>query len=51
MDEPVRWYRLPEDDWERQVDLSDELVGRGEPDLNDQPERAVLMGIESDRSL
>ena len=51
MDEPVRWYRVPEDDWERQVDLSDELVGRGEPDLNDQPERAVLMGIESDRSL
>lgn len=51
MDDPVRWYRIPDADWTRQIELSDELVGKDEPELNDQPERAVLMGIESMESL
>ena len=51
MDEPVRWYRVPDSEWMHQIDLSDEMVGKSEPPLNDQPERAVLMGIESEESL
>lgn len=51
MDDPVRWYRIPDTEWMRQIDISDELVGKDEPALNDQPERAVLMGIESMESL
>ena len=51
MDEPQRWYRLPEAEWERQILLSDELVEKDAPKLQDEPERAVLMGIESEESL
>ena len=51
MDDPVRWYRVPEEDWLRQIDESDALVGRDEPRESDVPERAVLMGIESEESL
>ena len=51
MDEPMRWYRLPEEAWDRQVLLSDELVGRDVPKHEDEQERAVLMGIESQESL
>ena len=51
MDDPVRWYRVPEEDWLRQIDESDALGGRDEPRESDVPERAVLMGIESEESL
>ena len=51
MDDPVRWYKLPDEAWERQILLSDELVGKNEPGLSNEPERAVLMGIESEQSL
>lgn len=51
MDDPVRWYRVPEEAWLQQIDESDELVGRDEPQRSDAPERAVLMGIESEESL
>lgn len=51
MDEPERWYHLPESAWLRQIDLSDELVGRENPIDPAAKERAVLMGIESMESL
>lgn len=51
MDDPVRWYRVPEEAWLQQIEESDELVGRDEPQRSDAPERAVLMGIESEESL
>ena len=52
MDPPVRWYRVPEGEWAAQVLESDRLLSaslRGEE--GDKPERAVLMGIESEESL
>lgn len=51
MDEPVRWYKLPESEWMAQIALSDQLVGRGEVEQGGKRERAVLMGIESHESL
>lgn len=51
MDDPVRWYRVPEEAWLQQIEESDVLVGRDEPQRSDAPERAVLMGIESEESL
>ena len=52
MDEPVRWYRVPDAEWLNQIDRSDELVGREETrEVDSRPERAVLMGIESTESL
>ena len=52
MDEPVRWYRIPDAEWLAQIDRSDELVGREETrEVDSRPERAVLMGIESMESL
>lgn len=51
MDDPARWYRLPENDWLRQIEQSDELVGRENPTDPNAKERAVLMGIESRESL
>ena len=52
MDAPARWYRLPDTAWLVQIEESDRIVGRemGEDKL-DGPERAVLMGIESEESL
>ena len=52
MDAPARWYRLPDAAWLAQIEESDRIVGRemGEDKL-DGPERAVLMGIESEESL
>lgn len=51
MDDPVRWYRVPEEAWLQQIEESDVLVGRDESQRSDAPERAVLMGIESEESL
>ena len=51
MDEPVRWYRLPDAAWLAQMEDSDRLVGRDAAEKADGPERAVLMGIESEDSL
>lgn len=51
MDDPQRWYRLPDAAWLRQIDESDALVGRDAPASSAGPERAVLMGIESQDSL
>ncbi len=51
MDDPVRWYKTPDEEWTRQVLQSDQLVGREAPKAADEPERAVLMGIESEESL
>lgn len=51
MDDPVRWYRVPEEAWLQQIEESDVLVGQDEPQRSDAPERAVLMGIESEESL
>ena len=51
MEVPVPWYKVPDREWNRQILLSDELVGRGLPDIRSERERAVLMGIESEESL
>lgn len=51
MDEPCRWYRTPDADWLAQIDVSDALVGREEPETKTGKERAVIMGIESEESL
>ncbi len=52
MDDPVRWYRVPDAEWLDQIEQSDGLVGREETrDVDGQPEKAVLMGIESMESL
>jgi len=52
MDEPVRWYRVPDAEWMAQIELSDSLVGRDEAQkVENAREKAVLMGIESRESL
>ena len=52
MDEPVRWYKLPDAEWLNQIEHSDELVGRETAlEVADTREKAVLMGIESRESL
>ena len=52
MDEPVRWYKVPDADWLDQIELSDSLVGREHArEVADAREKAVLMGIESRESL
>lgn len=51
MEEPVRWYKVPDERWLQQVEESDRLVGKDDPVPHDAPERAVLMGIESNESL
>ena len=51
MDEPFRWYRVPEAAWLAQVAESDTIVGWEEPEVKTGRERAVLMGIESEESL
>lgn len=49
---PARWYRLPEAEWLDQILESDRLVGRETAEeVEDDRERAVLMGIESFESL
>ena len=49
---PVRWDRVPDREWMRQIEISDGLVGAEETDrVSPGPERAVLMGIESMDSL
>ena len=51
-DPPVRWYKVPDKAWLDQILISDENVGRdGTSDVEDDRERAVLMGIESEESL
>ena len=52
MPDPVRWYRLPNREWLDQILMSDETVGREETlAVEDDQERAVLMGIENRESL
>ena len=52
MDEPVRWYKVPDSEWNRQVEESDRIVGWEDEQKNpNAKERAVLMGIESEESL
>ena len=52
MDEPVRWYRVPDAEWTEQIALSDSLVGREETRTVDNArEKAVLMGLENRKSL
>ena len=52
MDEPARWYRIPDEAWLEQIDISDKIVGWNEQEKQQGlKERAVLMGIESDESL
>ncbi len=52
MDEPVRWYKVPDAEWNRQVEESDRIVGWEDEQKNPNvKERAVLMGIESEESL
>ena len=51
MDDPCRWYRVPEAEWLAQVEESDKIVGWEEPEVKSGRERAVLMGIESEESL
>jgi len=48
----VRWYKVPDAEWLNQIEESDALVGTEKTDENEGgPERAVLMGIESEESL
>ena len=52
LSDTARWYKLPDAEWLNQIDLSDELVGREETkQVEDERERAVLMGIENTESL
>lgn len=52
MDEPVRWYKTPDNDWMRQITESDRIVGwEADEKGTHAKERAVLMGIESLESL
>ena len=52
LEEPVRWYRIPDAEWMDQIGLSDATVGREEAQtVADVQEKAVLMGIESRESL
>ena len=52
IDEPVRWYKVPDAEWMNRIELSDEVVGRESVQtVADDRERAVLMGIESRESL
>lgn len=52
MDEPVRWYRVPDGAWNQQIEESDRIVGWEDEQKNPHAkERAVLMGIESEESL
>ena len=52
MDEPVRWYKVPDAEWNRQIEESDRIVGWEDEQKNPNArERAVLMGIESEESL
>ncbi len=52
MDEPVRWYKVPDAEWNRQIEESDRIVGWEDEQKNlGAKERAVLMGIESEESL
>ena len=49
---PVPWYRVPDRAWLEQVEESDRLVGREAARKETPgPERAVLVGIESEESL
>ena len=47
----VRWNRLPEQKWLDQIAESDRLVGWEQKELDQGPEKCVLMGIESRESL
>ena len=52
MDEPVRWYKVPDAEWNRQIEESDRIVGWEDEQKNpNAKERAVLMGIENEESL
>ena len=52
MDEPVRWYKVPDAAWNAQVEESDRIVGWEDDQKNPNAcERAVLMGIENEESL
>ena len=52
MDEPVRWYKVPDAEWNRQIEESDRIVGWEDEQKNPHAkERAVLMGIENEESL
>ena len=52
MEEPVRWYRVPDAQWLDQIALSDAVVGRETAQaVADEREKAVLMGNESMESL
>ena len=52
MDDPVRWYKVPDEAWLQQILDSDDIVGREQAEDNSRTrERAVLMGIESEASL
>ncbi len=52
MEEPVRWYKLPDHEWLQQVLESDRIVGWEDEQKNpNAKERAVLMGIENEESL
>ena len=52
MDDPVRWYRVPDAEWLDRIEQSDALVGRSSArEVADEQEKAVLMGIESKESL
>ena len=52
MDEPVRWYKVPDGEWNRQIEESDRIVGWEDEQKNPNvKERAVLMGIENEESL
>ena len=50
--EAVPWYRVPDREWLNQIEISDGLVGTEETArISQGPEKAVLMGIESQESL
>ena len=50
--EVFRWNQIPDQEWQNQIEISDQTVGAEETDrVSEGPEKAVLMGIESMESL
>ncbi len=49
---PITYKKIPQDAWMQEILVSDELVTKGqEQQMQNGPERAILVGTESDESL
>jgi GTP-binding protein HflX len=49
---PMLYEKIPQETWMEEIELSDQLVMQGEdPQIGEGPERAILIGTESEESL